>query len=928
MEAVAKALHPDCKEKRYFNNEIINISKQLLVQVLELPFDSKSRRMTDLLKTFEGLDITKHANIVSQKLKINQDIYYYDNEHKNYYRGQQIMYQSEDQNEGIKTIDILVVESEWEANKISHAFAIANKQALTGLKFCPHCSSKAFDPKDKNYSRDYEKHIIKCENNERKIVKKVKLDYIQKPYCPHIMQNKTYQYLLANGRQHEFKTTQYFITYDLETVPKVVNKKFGKSSYQMYELFPLSVASTIRNKQGIKKIFFSQQDGDDFIVQWLNQLFKEAELVNADNQYITEACTIDETIPYSMEVPIVGFNSSRFDISLIISQMQCKDWTISNYIGSPTQAKQVIVHHKKMNLKVKFVDMLTYLQPMELKQAAKDFGDGYDDKKGLFLYEAFNTDNVNEVLSKSEPFTMEDFNSSLKKTKISQKDYQIYLEDAKRFKNRWDYLQFYNEQDTYIMIKPLMTLISLQFKYKIDMFSFMSMAACSNAIKYAKAYEDFDINGAYPNFEDQSQKFYLTENYWQSKVRGYQLQDKHQRRDTTNNVQDKDFGYFKQLFKDFNCCICGCKFTVNNKPTLDRIDNSKGHSKDNVQPCCLYCNCFCSNKDKNIGKLFIQLRKYCMIRCLPTNLTDIDVYHLIRSGITGGLSNVMHRVNRAGIDFIKRLYYNKEAKKVTIVTTDHRITHVVGVDFNSLYPSVMSSEPHKFIKYTNGKMYMCGSQTGKIMGDNDHSKQTILRIINSNKRFTADGQLFVAEVKGHIQEDYLNDFINFPPILRNYEFTTDERTIGSYMYNHMKNNNVKTDQKQRKLTNLTSTMGEYMAFSSYYLWFLIDDCHFIIDDVRQIVLFNKHDQFNSFIKEFTKNRIEAKLDENKGQEQFFKIVMNSSYGSDGMNTEKYHKVKIMNRKQTERAIKSNAFMDEQKISEDSYIVQMNPEHCS
>ncbi|KAA6309977.1 MAG: hypothetical protein EZS28_056400, partial [Streblomastix strix] len=52
-----------------------------------------------------------------------------------------------------------------------------------------------------------------------------------------------------------------------------------------------------------------------------------------------------------------------------------------------------------------------------------------------------------------------------------------------------------------------------------------------------------------------------------------------------------------------------------------------------------------------------------------------------------------------------------EAKKVTVITTDHRITHVVGVDFNSLYPSVMSSEPHKFIKYTGGKMYMCGSQT-------------------------------------------------------------------------------------------------------------------------------------------------------------------------------------------------------------------------
>ncbi|KAA6365943.1 MAG: hypothetical protein EZS28_038530 [Streblomastix strix] len=111
-----------------------------------------------------------------------------------------------------------------------------------------------------------------------------------------------------------------------------------------------------------------------------------------------------------------------------------------------------------------------------------------------------------------------------------------------------------------------------------------------------------------------------------------------------------------------------------------------------------------------------------MIRCLPTNQTDIDVYHLIRKWNTGGLSNVMHRVSRSGIDFIKRIQYNKEAKKVTVLTTDHQIIHVVGVDFNSLYPSVMSSEPHKFIKYagslnskgvyTDGKMYMCGSQTG------------------------------------------------------------------------------------------------------------------------------------------------------------------------------------------------------------------------
>ncbi|KAA6365005.1 MAG: hypothetical protein EZS28_039468 [Streblomastix strix] len=193
--------------------------------------------------------------------------------------------------------------------------------------------------------------------------------------------------------------------------------------------------------------------------------------------------------------------------------MQCKDWTISNYTGSASTAKQVIVHHKKLNLKVKFVDMLTYLQPMELKQAAKDFSDGYDDRKGL----------------------------------------------------KW---------------------------------------------------------------------------------------------------------------------------------------------------------------------------------------------------ITGGLSNVMHRVSRSGIDFIKRLWYDKDNKKVTVLTTDHRITHVVGVDFNSLYPNVMSSELRKFIKYIGGKMYMSGSLTGKIEGNSEHSKLTVLRIINSNKRFKEDGQLFIAEVKGHIDQNYYGSNCN------------------------------------------------------------------------------------------------------------------------------------------------------------------------
>ncbi|KAA6390024.1 MAG: hypothetical protein EZS28_014448 [Streblomastix strix] len=253
------------------------------------------------------------------------------------------------------------------------------------------------------------------------------------------------------------------------------------------------------------------------------------------------------------------------------------------------------------------------------------------------------------------------------------------------------------------------------------------MAACSNAIKYAKAYEDFDINGVYPNFEDNSQKFHLTEEYWQSKVKGYIQQDKFKKemlklmqKIVITNISRQCFNYLIAAFVDVN---------------------SRG---------------------------IISQRQIESIiqRVIPQ----------IMSGITGGLSNVMHRVNRSGIDFIKRIQYDKDNKKVTVLTTDHRITQVVGVDFNSLYPSVMSSEPHQFIKYTrssgsaNGKTYMCGSQTDmnrihfnegdtdsaywSISGNvNEDFTQQFNAVINDREFYNDNAKFYFPSIRGDIYDE-------------------------------------------------------------------------------------------------------------------------------------------------------------------------------
>ncbi|KAA6378560.1 MAG: hypothetical protein EZS28_025915 [Streblomastix strix] len=233
-------------------------------------------------------------------------------------------------------------------------------------------------------------------------------------------------------------------------------------------------------------------------------------------------------------------------------------------------------------------------------------------------------------------------------------DYLSYIQDAINYATRLDYLQHYNELDTKIMIQQLENLINWFYQYKVDMLSFKSLAANANSIKYAITYKDFDLNdncakgagiNAYPQQQSNSKPFILFQSYWNSKVIGYNIQDKQNHRKTNNNITINYYKYYKNLFDTSNCAICGDKFTMDNKLTLDRIDNKLPHTKSNCQPCCLYYNRYKSDKDEKVTKLSIQFRRYCNINHLPQTILKDDVYQLIRRNITGGLSNVMQRYN-------------------------------------------------------------------------------------------------------------------------------------------------------------------------------------------------------------------------------------------------------------------------------------------
>ncbi|KAA6358418.1 MAG: hypothetical protein EZS28_046055, partial [Streblomastix strix] len=446
--------------------------------------------------------------------------------------------------------------------------------------------------------------------------------------------------------------------------------------------------------------------------------------------------------------------------SLVFKNQKSKDWTITKYLGSSTIAKQIVVKHKKFGVQLRFVDFKIYTTHSKLKDCVRDFGNGTY-KKGRFPHEFVNVNNYMEELNKSEPFSREAFDNKLRNKKLSEDKYKEYLVEAAKFKTRWDYLQYYNILDTRILIEPIDFLINLMFRYKVDMLANISMAQCANSIKYAMCYNDFDIKGNY-NYESTDKSIDITQCYWKSKVESYIEQDNKNGRDLSNNVTIDDYYYFKDIFKNQRCHICNARFTWKNRPTLDRIDNNKGHSKSNVLPCCLYCNTCKANRDENQMKLMIQLRKYALFKQLPMTLINDDIYKLVRRGITGGLSTVIHRYNIAGETRINHYEYDKENKCVYSIDSDNVMTHVIQLDFDSQYPSVMSSESHPFIPYTCHTLYMCGQAIEFINAttqfDYDRCKALIYDINRfSNDRLVVDKMLlFVAEVRGHIDEDYIN----------------------------------------------------------------------------------------------------------------------------------------------------------------------------
>ena len=157
----------------------------------------------------------------------------------------------------------------------------------------------------------------------------------------------------------------------------------------------------------------------------------------------------------------------------------------------------------------------------------------------------------------------------------------------------------------------------------------------------------------------------------------------------------------------------------------------------------------------------------------------------------------------------------------------------MGVDDNSLYPSVFSSIPHSFNLYTNHVMWMPGSLIKMHTHETESFDQLFHLITDPAKMYVNESPyLFMAEMNLICPEQCINALLKFPPVLSHHEKL-------NVSYDCKIVNKIHTSNREIKLTCLLNICGKYMAFSKYYLWLLLD-LGLVITELRSVAMYMAH----------------------------------------------------------------------------------------
>ncbi|KAG2843171.1 hypothetical protein PC113_g18646 [Phytophthora cactorum] len=283
------------------------------------------------------------------------------------------------------------------------------------------------------------------------------------------------------------------------------------------------------------------------------------------------------------QVPVLGFNSGRYDINLIKNDLFAVIGTdnITSVIKNPSY---MCIATSNM----KMLDISNYVPAgtSYAKYLSTYLGDCKCDNKircvcglgkGIFLYEFITSFNV---LSQTTIPPKSAFDSDLRGTSISDDDYKRvqFVWGHYGMKSIKDLLIWYNNLDVVPFIKAIKAQRELFKRFELDMFADgVSLPGLSEKVMYQTCFDNLQ----YPS-KTSPQAF----RFPSKRMSGYKSQDVEAKREFGMTLGHLDILLNQQKYLCGLCYGPLCTETI----SADRINNKLGHIDGNILISCFSCN--------------------------------------------------------------------------------------------------------------------------------------------------------------------------------------------------------------------------------------------------------------------------------------------------------------------------------------------------
>lgn len=668
-----------------------------------------------------------------------------------------------------------------------------------------------------------------------------------------------------------------FIVYDKEAIvikeSRNITKNFSLNNRQ--QAVSVSICSNIdgytkphciveSNVKELYRLMFEylkkvSEKGVKLMEAKFKPLFDEINKVKDEDQ---QKKYLNQLNRYVDKVPVLGFNSGKYDINLSINEFM----TELTKLGNISSIKAGNTYKSIQCGNMQFLDMCQYLPPaFSLDKYIKAFNPN-GCQKSVFPYEF--VDSYEKLNCDINTLTRDNFYSSLKNKGISNDEWVTFEKNKEKYNWRTveDLLIFYNNLDVQPFLEAILNHRQFFTPLGIDMFKDgMSLPALAEKIMFGYELQEFNETYKHETITPCKYKDFTN---WKDKKQGYITQDKNSGRYDKNAFISHD-EVLELTKKQSGKCLY-CHYWLNDeKWTLDRIDNELGHNSGNCVLACVTCNKYRSDQNFNEFKrkqaLFRYARDNPMIHLIDE--ANKEVFQKLRDNIVGGPSIVFHRYHEADKTTIQRPVYDTETKQWELGKKGNLVKNVTGYDANALYLWCIGNEMPcgklKYVDYIEG----CDFEYDKFI-----------------KNFFG----FV-EVDIHTPEELKNYFAEFPPIFKNASFANTDGKI------------------ERKL--ISSFKGEKVLIKSCRLKWLIEK-GMVVTKIHGYIECQKGRPFHKFMEKVSDERRKGDIDPDHAIiAEMWKLVGNSAFGRTGMNKKKFSKTVYGNEDKYNKEVCSYLFKD-------------------